>query len=315
MSPQPTSTALRRSQSLSAIEVVLQVAETLSFVEAGRRLGLSASAVGKSIRTLEERFGVRLFYRTTRQVSLTEDGARFLVRCERILAELEGAELELSRRHAAPRGRLRVALPTASAFFSPLLADFAREYPEIALDVELGDRLVDLVHEGFDVAIRTGEPDDSRLSSRKLASFRHVIVAAPTYFDSNPIPKNPSDLGTHRLLLYKKPHTGKIEPWPVGSMTTSIGLGARGGIIANNIDALVRMALAGQGLCSVPDYFVHRELEDGRLVRVLKSSTRGTTTFRLLWPTKAQQAPKVRAFVDFFAARLPPGRSAEPRHE
>lgn len=290
---------------LSELNTFVQVAETRSFVEAGRRLGISASAVGKSIARLEERFGVRLFHRTTRRVSLTEEGARFLVRCGRILAELEGVELDFARGQDAPRGRLRVALPMASTFFSPLLAEFSREHPGVELDIEFGDRLVDIVHEGFDVAIRTGEPDDSRLSSRKLAPFRHVIVGAPKYFADNPAPTEPSDLSEHRLLLYKKPRTGKIEPWPLGRAANSIDLGAQGGVIANSIDALVIMTLEGRGLSSVPDYFITHELRDGRLVRVLDGHTTGTNAFRLLWPAKAQLAPKVRAFIDFFSARVP----------
>ncbi|MBN9164299.1 MAG: hypothetical protein BGO98_34790 [Myxococcales bacterium 68-20] len=297
--------AIRKSDDLGEIGVFVQVAETRSFVEAGRRLGVSASAVGKSIARLEERFGTRLFHRTTRRVSLTEDGARFLVRCTRIVEELEGAELDFARGHDAPRGRLRVALPTANAFFSPLLAEFSREYPGVELDVELGDRLVDLVHEGFDVAVRTGDPDDSRLSSRKLASFRNVIVAAPKYLADHPPPSEPSELSEHRLLLYKKPRTGKIEPWPLGRAAGSIALGAKGGVIANSMETLVSMAVNGRGLTSVPDYFIGRELRDGHLVRLLDGLTPCTNAFRLLWPAKAQFAPKVRAFIDFFTARLP----------
>lgn len=289
----------RRIEGLGEIGAFLEVADTLSFVEAGRRLGLSASAIGKSIGRLEERFGTRLFHRTTRRVALTEDGARFLARSERIVDELRAAEEELARASTAPTGRLRVALPMANAFFPGLLAEFSRAYPAIELDVEMGDRLVDLVHEGFDIAIRTGEPDDSRLGSRKLSSFRHVIVGAPGYLADHPAPSAPVDLSRHRLLLYRKPRTGKIEPWPAGRGTPSAS------VVTNSVDALVILALAGRGLASVPAFFVDRELRDGRLVRVLAGQASEATSLRLVWPTRARLAPKVRAFIDFFAARLP----------
>lgn len=293
----------RRTEGLGEISAFMQVAETRSFVEAGRRLGVSASAVGKSIARLEERFGARLFHRTTRRVSLTEDGARFLVRCGRIVEELEGAELDFARGQDAPRGRLRVAMPMASGFFSPLLSEFSRQYPGVELDVEMGDRLVDVVHEGFDVVIRTGEPDDSRLSSRKLASFRNVVVAAPKYLAKHPPPSEPAELTDHRLLLYRKPRTGKIEPWPL-ERGGAIALAAGGGAIANDMATLVSMALSGCGLASIPDYFVARELASGRLVRVLEGYASPANAFRLLWPAKAQRSPKVRAFIDFFTARV-----------
>ncbi|MDF2696762.1 MAG: Transcriptional regulator, LysR family protein [Labilithrix sp.] len=291
--------------SLSELRTFVHVAETRSFVEAGRRLGISASAVGKSIARLEQHFGVPLFHRTTRSVSLTEDGRRLLVHGQRILDEVQATELDIAAAGHTPRGRLRVALPTATAFFSPLLSEFGRLHPRIALDVAFDDRLVDIVQEGFDVAVRTGEQHDSRLSVRRLSSFRSVIVAAPRYLAEAPKLLTPPDLTAHRVLLYKKPHTGKSEPWPVSFEGKAIDVDAIGGTIANAIDALVLMAIEGSGLACVPDYFVRSDLQSGRLVRVLEPFTRGGNAFHLLWPSKAQLAPRLRAFIDFMTARLP----------
>ncbi|APR80165.1 Transcriptional regulator, LysR family protein [Minicystis rosea] len=291
--------------SLSELNVVVQVAETRSFVEAGRRLGVSASAIGKTIARLEKHFGVRLFHRTTRSVSCTEEGARLLARSLRILAELEATKRDFARGGEVPRGRLRIALPTAIGFFTPLLAEFSRLHPHVDLDVDFSDRLVDVIRDGFDLAIRTGEPQSSRLSIRKLASFRPVIVAAPAYFANLSMPATPPDLARHRLLLYRKPRTGKIEPWPLsGGDFASLDLTE--GLVASSIEALVIMAVLGRGVACVPDYFVRQQLSDGRLIRVLEACTVGSNAFHLLWPPGAQNVPRVRSFIDFIVTELPP---------
>ena len=149
--------------SLSGFAVFVQVAETRSFVAAGRLLGVSASAVGKSVARLEERLGVRLFHRSTRSVTLTAEGILFLERSRRILAEIEAAERELSQATVAPRGRLRISLPLVSSLVLPVLGEFMQAYPDIELDLDFSDRLVDVIEEGFDAVVRSGEPADLSL--------------------------------------------------------------------------------------------------------------------------------------------------------
>jgi DNA-binding transcriptional LysR family regulator len=156
--------------SLSGIAMFVQVAETRSFTEAGRLLGVSSSAVGKSIARMEERLGVRLFHRSTRSM--------FLERCRRILGEVEAAEAELSNAAGSPRGRLRISTPQLSGLIMPALDGFMVQYPEIELDIDLSDRMVDIIEEGFDAVIRTGEQHDSRLVSRRLGSCGQVLPAA-----------------------------------------------------------------------------------------------------------------------------------------
>lgn len=191
--------------SLSGIIAFVQVAETRSFTEAGRLLEVSSSAIGKSVARVEERLGVRLFHRSTRSVTLTSEGELFLERCKRILEELDAAQLELSQLTAAPRGKLRISLPLQNTLILPVLAGFTRAFPEIELDVDVSDRMVDVIEEGFDAVVRTGEPMDSRLMSRKLGAFRLQLVASPQYLARQGTPLHPDDLRNHSCLLHRFP--------------------------------------------------------------------------------------------------------------
>ena len=163
---------------LAGFTAFVQAAEMRSFVAAGRVLGVSASAVGKSIARLEERLGVRLFHRSTRSIALTSEGTVFLERCRRILGEIEAAELELSNSKSAPQGRLRVSLPLVGCLLNPVLAAFARAYPLVELDLDFSDRRVDVIEEGYDAVVRAGESADSRLMSRQLGQFQLQLVAS-----------------------------------------------------------------------------------------------------------------------------------------
>lgn len=166
--------------SLNGFVVFVQVAETRSFVAAGRLLGVSASAVGKSVARPEEKLGVRLFHRSTRNITLTAEGTLFLDRCRRILAEIEAAELDLQA-NGTPRGRLRVSLSLVSSLVLSVLSEFMHTYPEIELDLDFTDQIVNVIEEGFDAVVRTGEPHDSRLTARRLGAFRSLLVASPDY--------------------------------------------------------------------------------------------------------------------------------------
>lgn len=166
---------------LSGLEVFVQTAETESFVAAGRALGLSPSAVSKSISRLEDRVAVRLFQRSTRSVRLTSEGQVFLERCRRIMGEVEAAESELSAMNKQPRGRLKVGLPLAAGLPLPIISDFMERYPEIELDLNFSDQVADVINDGLDVVIRGGELIDSRLVSKRLGSYRVCLVATPGY--------------------------------------------------------------------------------------------------------------------------------------
>lgn len=294
---------------LNGFVVFVRVAETRSFVAASRLLGVSASAIGKSVARLEEKLGVRLFHRSTRSVTLTAEGTLFLERSRRILAEIEAAELELSQATAAPRGRLRVSLPLVSSLVLQVLGEFMREYPAIELDLDFTDRLVDVIEEGFDVVVRTGNPTDSRLSARKLGHFNSMLVASPEYLARRGIPKVPAGLLEHTCLHYRLPHTGKLEPWALRQAPGDPELQIPTSMICNNIETRVCFALQGLGIAYLPEFAIAELLADGRLLAVLADRVERAGVFHVLWPASRHPSPKVRALVDFLCARVFPPAS------
>lgn len=288
---------------LAGVSAFVQAAETLSFVDAGRVLGISASAVGKSIARLENRLGVRLFHRSTRSMTLTAEGRRFLLRCQRILEEMAAAERDISDTHSAPRGKLRVSLPLVGGLLNPVLAEFVRNYPDIELEADFSDRRVDVVEEGFDAVIRVGETEDSRLMSRRLGTFHLQLVAAPDYLHRAGIPLQPADLHGHAGLLYKYPSTGKVEPWPLEGWEKRIETLAHR-LVCNTVDTLIYLAESGQGIACLPDFAVKRALEQGRLQQILREHCRHSGSFKVLWPSSKHLTPKLRVFIDTLSARL-----------
>lgn len=289
---------------LSGVSVFVQAAETLSFVEAGRVLGISASAVGKSIARLENRLGTRLFHRSTRSMTLTAEGRRFLLRCQRILEEMAAAERDISDTHSAPRGKLRVSLPLVGGLLNPVLAEFVRNYPDIELEADFSDRRVAVIEEGFDAVIRVGDTEDSRLMSRQLGTFHLQLVAAPDYLRRAGIPRQPAELRDHARLLYRFPTTGKVETWPVagGDKLLDEGLGKR--TVCNTVDTLIYLAEQGLGIACLPDFAVRQALEQQRLQPVLGDHCRHSGSLKILWPSSKHLTPRLRAFIDIMSVRL-----------
>ncbi|NPD17035.1 LysR family transcriptional regulator [Xinfangfangia sp. D13-10-4-6] len=289
---------------LNGIGVFVQVAELRSFVAAGRALGISASAVGKSIARLEDRLGVRLFHRSTRSVTLTAEGGLFLERCRRILAEVEAAGQELSQAATTPRGRLRVSLPQVSPLMLPVLGDFMRHYPEVALDLDFTDRLVDVIEEGFDAVIRTGEPADSRLTARRLGRFKRYLVASPGYLARHGRPERPEDLAAHICLHYRFPSSGKLEQWPFQRAADAPDLQLPISMTCNNMETRVCFALRDLGVAWLPEFAIRPHLASGALVPILADHLDSEGLFYILWPASKHPSPKVRALVDFLSAQL-----------
>lgn len=292
--------------SLNGFVVFVQVAETRSFVAAGRELGVSASAIGKSVARLEEKLGVRLFHRSTRSVTLTAEGALFLERSRRILAEIDAAELELSQASAAPRGRLRVSLPLVSSLMLPVLGEFMRAYPQIELDLDFTDRMVDVIEEGFDAVVRTGEPADSRLSARRLGSFHMRLVASPDYLARRGVPQTPAHLEQHSCLHYRFPNSGKLETWALRHAAGAAELQLPTSMICNNIETRVCFALRGLGIAYLPDFAIREPLAAGLLQPILVDQVGGDGVFNVLWPASKYPSPKVRVLVDFLCAKVFP---------
>jgi len=291
-------------ESLNGIAFFVQAAENRSFSEAGRVLGISSSAVGKSVARLEERLGVRLFHRSTRSITLTAEGALFLERCRRILSEIEAAELELSETRLAPRGKLRVSLPLVGGLVMPALTAFMHRYPAIELDVDFSDRLVDVITEGFDAVIRTGEPTDSRLMSRQLGTFKLLLVASPEYLLRHGRPRVPADLVQHACLQHKFPSNGKFEPWPLRGALGEAEPVLPASMVCNTTEVLIHVARDGLGIACLPDFMVRNAIASGELITVLDDFNQHQGTFRMLWPSSKHLAPKLRVFVDFMEAKL-----------
>ena len=288
--------------SLGSLKAFVQAAEARSFTVAGHRLGVSSSAIGKAVARLEERLGVRLFHRSTRAITLTPEGALFLERCRRIFSEIEAAELELAQTQGAPRGRLRVSLPLVGMLMTPAVTAFMRTYPEIELDLDFSDRLVDVIEEGFDAVLRAGEVGDSRLMSRMMGTFRLMLVASPDYLRRRGVPKRPEELTTHACLQHRYATSGRLEPWPIVGPGKEIELPTT--VVANTIEPLIDMAEEGLGIACLPDLAIRRQLDEGRLVHVLARYTQHSGPFRMLWPSSRYLSPKLRVFVDFMAENL-----------
>lgn len=292
--------------SINNLTVFVRVAEARSFTLAGRQLGVSSSAIGKSVARLENRLGVRLFHRNTRSLALTSEGMLFLERSRRILAEVEAAELELSQASGSPRGRLRVSLPLVSALMLPVLGEFMRDYQDIELDFDFTDRVVDVIEEGFDAVVRTGALTDSRLSVRKLGDFNMVLVGSPDYFARRGVPARPEELAAHTCLHYRFPTTGKLETWP---LPQEAELHIPTSMVCNNIETNVCFALRGLGIACLPDFAIRDALDNGGLTSVLDAYVRRTSSLCVLWPSGRFMTPKLRVFIDYLCARVfpPPG--------
>ncbi|PRH86098.1 LysR family transcriptional regulator [Labrys okinawensis] len=291
-----------RSGNLTAF---VRTADLGSFAAAGRVLGLSASAVGKSVAKLEHDLGVRLFQRTTRTIRLTEEGRLFHERCRRVLDDLDDAWAIVAGSRDAPRGRLRVSTPVVTYhILMPLMPEFTALYPEIDLDFDFNDRLVDLVEEGVDIAIRSGELPDSRLMSRVFCSFRQMLFASPAYLERHGTPLKPRDLDGHLAIRYRFLNSGRMLEWPLILPSDEPEPRPRTVFTCNNMEAMRGATLGGLGIGVMPDFLVHDAVEAGTLRTVLPDHVGGPRNFNMIWPSSRHLSPKVRVFVDFMQARL-----------
>lgn len=290
---------------LTDIAAFVRVVEHGSFTAAADSLEVSKAVVSKYISRLEQRLGARLLHRTTRRLTLTEAGDALFRRSAAALTELGEAEQDVAQLAGAPRGRLRVTAPTyfGSVMLAPMIKDFRIRYPEISLDLNLDDRIVDLVKERFDMAIRISRMADSSLVSRRLAPCPQIVVGSPAYFRMRGVPKTPAALTEHDCLSYsllRAPNEWCFRA-PRGRLTT---VTVKSSICCNNDFVLKQTALDSLGLGWFPRYFVEHELSDGRLVQVLQDYESPELAINAVYATRRNLLPKVRAFVDFLAERL-----------
>ena len=275
------------------------VVDAGSFVRAADALESSKAAVSRHVAELEERLGVRLLQRTTRRLSLTGEGQAFYARCKDILAAIEEAEGEASSRAFDASGLLRVNAPVSFGILhlAPLWGAFASAHPKVSLEVSLADRLVDLVEEGYDLAIRISRLDNSSLISRKLASTRLVLCASPEYLREHGAPATPDELARHAVISYSYFSSG--DEWSFDGPDGKVSVKTRPRFHANNGDTCVAAALAHQGIVLQPTFLVGEALQSGRLVELLPEYRSVELGIYAVYASRKQQPLKLRKLIDF----------------
>jgi DNA-binding transcriptional LysR family regulator len=297
---------------LAGMVVFAQVVDAGGFSAAARVIGVSKSAVSKQVSALEDRLGARLLQRTTRQMSLTEVGSAFLERCRRVLAEAEEAEAAVTALQAAPRGVLRINGPMTfgTLHLAAAIPEFMARHPGLVVDLTLNDRFVDLVEEGYDMALRIGRLPDSSLVARRIAPARRVLVASPAYIASRGAPHSLADIAAHDCLCYAYLATG--DEWRFDGPAGEESVKVSGRLRANNGEVLLEAARAGTGIAALPTFIVGPDLKAGRLVRVLPAHDNCSSSISAVWPQGKHLSLKVRAFVDFLLERFGPVPYWEP---
>lgn len=293
--------------SLSGMEVFVQVAEARSLSVAARHLGVTPSAVSKTLSKLEARLGVRLLNRTTRQVSLTEDGRGFLERCRRILAEVRDAEAAVSRSRTEPGGRVRLSCPPGvfRKLLAPRLGLLLERYPQLGLDVALRDAWVDPMAEGVDISVGFSRVTESPLIQKKLATWKLRVFAAPGYLSRRGTPKTVEALASHDLLPWLTDWRG--GEWRFRVAGQVVGVPAVGRVGSASLEALRELALDGRGLVRLPDGILADDVKKGALVPVLDELASEETSLLALYPPAEQPSPRVRATLDWMVEALAVG--------
>ena len=284
---------------IAAIQAFVRVVEAGSFARAAQRLRSSTSSISRQIAGLEQHLGARLLNRTTRKLSLTEGGQAFYERSVQLLAELEEAEQVAGAAAATPRGTIRLTCPRnlATRQVAPMIARFAVRHPNVRFDVTVSDSLVDLVEEGFDLAIRMGRVGAEGLVARRLGQVKMMLAASPSYLRANRAPRVPSDLATHRALTYAYAATPNL--WRlVGRDGTEHEVRVTGPLIGNSDELLIASAAAGLGLVMAPKFMLERDLAAGSLVRVLPDYEGPLLDTWAVYPSRRHLSAKVRLFVD-----------------
>lgn len=286
--------------SLQQFIAFAETAKRGSFAAAARELGGAPSTLAKAVARLEAALGVKLFHRTTRQVTLTPDGERLFQRCQRVLAEVEDLQAEAAGTRAELAGPLRVDLPITYGrrFVLPLLADLARQHPRLELDVRLNDGWADLVRDRIDLALRVGQLRDSTLVARRIDRQVLVLCASPAYLAERGTPRRVEDLSQHAAIRFRLPSSGRNRPWQFRQRGQAVELDPVAAVRVNDGEGLVEAARLGLGLCQVPDYMAADEIARGELVEVMPAHRPEAAPISVVVPSGRLLPARVRAAID-----------------
>lgn len=297
---------------LNDIVVFTKVVETKSFTGAAEALGLPKSTVSRKLAQLEERLGVRLVQRTTRKLALTEIGEAYYERCSRIVADIAAAEQLVTDMQSTPRGRLRITAPLdfSTRFLGEIVAEFLAQHPEINVELEGTDRVVDLIEESFDLAVRFGPMPESTLIARRLCSLHLVLCASPAYLERRGTPTQIDELDEHDHVLFTPASRNQtwtlVGPSANGAGEQSYDFGRPARLASNNYGAVVDVARAGIGIALISEFMVTEELTSGALARVLPEWQSRPTDVHAVYPARQNVPPRLTLFLEHLAKSLNP---------
>lgn len=293
----------------------VRVAESGSFTAAALRLGVSTAAVSKSVSQLEARLGVKLLNRTTRSLSLTEDGSLLMQRCRNILLDVEAAEAEVRGTSLTPRGKLRVHAPVGlgRAIVMPVLLALTRRFPDLSVNADFSDRTPNLADEGLDVTIRIGDMSDSRVIAKTLTRLHYVTCASPAYLAAHGTPQTPEELNAHNCLAYVQWQTGRYHQWDFRKGDQTYSLTPVGNLNVNHPEAILDAVTAGMGIARMASFIAASAILDGRLQPILEDWLAPGLPVQLIYLPNQHLSPRVRVFIDAMAEALPPDLPWERR--
>ncbi|PKH07591.1 MULTISPECIES: LysR substrate-binding domain-containing protein [Moritella] len=284
----------------SGVSEFVAVAETESFTAAAKRLGISTAQVSRQVSALEERLSAKLFYRTTRKVSVTEVGGIYYQHCRQVMDGLADAERAISNLQSTPKGKLKITAPITygERSVAPLVNDFVIQYPELEVQLVLSNQQIDLIDEGFDLAIRLGQLGDSSMIGKRLATRKQYVCAAPEYLSAFGAPHTLSELDRHNCL------SGTLDYWRFQEKGKARNIRVKGNFSCNSGPVLVDAALKGVGIVQLPDYYVQEYINQGLLIELLPNYREPDDAVWALYPQNRHLSPKVRMLVDYLAKEL-----------
>jgi len=304
------------TDNLAAISIFVTVGGSVSFTAAAQKLQMSVSGVSKAVSRLEERLGVRLLNRTSRRITLTDEGAAYFARCQQILHDLEEAEAIVTQTRSRPRGRIRVQLPRGlgKKIVMPAIGRFLERYPEVSIDILLDTMSLNLEEEGIDVSVRYGEPTDSSLIARKLYSVKYFVCASPSYLKQWGEPETIDDLRRHRLVNYIVPGTGRYRRWNFSVDGKTVTLDIAGALNVIDMGAVADAAINGVGIAYLPHFMAADHVATGKLKMLLVDNIYVGESIYMVYLRRRHASPRLRVFLDFLRDVLSDG-SADVQRE